>query len=202
MKSSADAWKPLSFGARAAGRIGPSWLPDLARPAAPPEEPEPEDIARLRAEHARLLAEREQAESRVSRAVELLGAAALQLEALAHDFGHDRERNLHALAVAIARGIVQRELAVEPELVGTLVRRAVDLLPLDNTLEIRLHPEDLALFGPAAPSLLPEGRTLEVQWVPDPSLERGSFVIESPQRLVDGRTDVALRSLYERLEHD
>ncbi len=192
MRSSADAWKPLDVAGTAARPIGPSWLPDLAHPIRPVEEPEPEDVARLRAEHARLVAEREQGAARVTRAVELLGNAAAQLEALAHEFTHDRERNLHALAVAIARGIVQRELTADPTLVGTL----------DNTLEIRMHPDDLGLFGPGAPALLPEGRTLEVQWVPDGSLERGSFVIESPQRLVDGRTDTALRQLYERLEHD
>jgi hypothetical protein len=40
---------------------------------------------------------------------------------------------------------------------------------------------------------------MAVHWIADPSLDRGSFRLSSPERLVDGRADVALRSLYERL---
>lgn len=201
MKSSTDAFRPVSFGAAPARRIGPAWLPDLRKPAGD-DAPDPAELAALRAEVRTLAAGRAAGEDRVSRAVELLAAAAAQLHAIAHEFAHDRERSLHALAVAIARTIVQRELKTEPELVGELVRDAVARLPLDATLEIRLHPDDLALFEGGGPALLPEGRALEVRWVPDASIDRGGFVIETPQRLVDGRTDVALRALYERLEHE
>lgn len=201
MTSSPDTWSPLSFGAKPAHRIGPAWLPDLRRPGGGRAHDD-EDVARLHAELETLRAERSGGEARVARAVDLLGRAAAQLEAIAHEFEHDRERNVQSLAIAIARSIVQRELQADPALVGTLVRRALDLLPLDTTLEIRLHPDDLAALGGEAPRLLPEGRALAVQWVPDETLEPGSFVIESPQRLVDGRTDVALRQLYERLEHE
>jgi len=45
----------------------------------------------------------------------------------------------------------------------------------------------------------PGGRT--VRWEADPALERGDIVVEGPQRLVDGRADVALRGIYERLAH-
>ena len=39
-------------------------------------------------------------------------------------------------------------------------------------------------------------------WVVDPSLEAGSFRLVSPERIIDGRVDVALRALYERLASD
>ena len=45
----------------------------------------------------------------------------------------------------------------------------------------------------------PDGRALIVHWVGDPTLDRGSFRVIGRERLVDGRVDVALRALYERL---
>jgi hypothetical protein len=46
---------------------------------------------------------------------------------------------------------------------------------------------------------VPPGRGLTIQWNADPTLGRGDFVVESPQRVVDGRLDVALQALYERM---
>jgi flagellar biosynthesis/type III secretory pathway protein FliH len=120
----------------------------------------------------------------------------------AADAARDREHDLQGLALAVARKLVQRELTADPERVRELVGRAIELMPPATPLEARLHPDDLAAIGgelerqhaPRHPGVL--------QWIPDPALARGDFVIESPMRIVDGRTDVALRNLYERLEHD
>ena len=68
---------------------------------------------------------------------------------------------------------------------------------------MRLNPDDLAALGAghrAARAERPGAR--RSQWVADPTLERGSFLVESPTRIVDGRIDAALRQLYERLDHD
>jgi flagellar biosynthesis/type III secretory pathway protein FliH len=80
-----------------------------------------------------------------------------------------------------------------------LVAHALDLLPADTSLEVRLHPDDLAALGDPLERVAPAGLSVSLRGVPDPALERGDFVIESPQRVIDGRTDTALRSLYERL---
>jgi flagellar biosynthesis/type III secretory pathway protein FliH len=135
-------------------------------------------------------------------ALRALGRLAEVLQAERANFARTRERNLQAIALAVAGKLVQRELAADPALVRDLLQRALDLLPLDTTLEVRLNPDDLALVedlrddrGGAAPA-----RT--IQWVADPALERGAFMLESPQRMVDGRLDVALRNLYDRLDHD
>jgi flagellar biosynthesis/type III secretory pathway protein FliH len=135
-------------------------------------------------------------------ALQALGRVAEVLQAERASFARTRERNLHAIALAVAGKLVQRELTAEPALVQDLLRRALELLPLDATLEVRLNPADLELVedlrddrGGAAPARA-------IQWSADPALERGAFVLESPQRMVDGRFDVALRNLYDRLDHD
>ena len=63
---------------------------------------------------------------------------------------------------------------------------------------IKNHFEGLA--GAMADITADAGVTL--QWSADASVGRAGFVVESPQRLVDGRLDMALRRLYERFEKE
>ena len=111
----------------------------------------------------------------------------------------DAETNISALALVVARWLFQREIDIDPATLETLVRRAVALLPPGAPIEITLHPTDLLQLSGHLELKEPDGRLLAVHWVGDGSLDRGSFRLIGPQRLVDGRADVALRSLYERL---
>lgn len=109
------------------------------------------------------------------------------------------EANLAALALVVARWLFQRAVETDPEVLGGLIRKAVALLPAGVPLEIVAHPDDLTRLSGELQFTEPDGRPLVVHWVGDGSLDRGSFRLVSPERLVDGRVDVALRSLYERL---
>lgn len=120
--------------------------------------------------------ERTAADKRCVTALQAVRKVADRLEGVVTEFARDRERDLHGLAVAVARHVVQHELTIDPQRVTALVRRALDLLP--------------------------PGRQVQLRWTADPALEPGNFAIETPQRIVDGRADVALRDLYERLEHE
>lgn len=109
------------------------------------------------------------------------------------------EANLYALGLAIARWLFQRELAENPTAVERLIQRAVQLLPAGSPVEIHASPADVAALSSHLGLAEADGRLLPVHWVVDPSLEAGSFRLVSPERIVDGRVDVALRALYERL---
>jgi flagellar biosynthesis/type III secretory pathway protein FliH len=104
--------------------------------------------------------------------------------------------------VAIARKLVQREVEADPALVGGLVTRALALFAPASAVQVRLHPGDLEALRAELDRLAAAGREVTVQWVPDPSLARGDVVVESGLRIVDGRSDVALRALYEQLDGD
>jgi type III secretion protein L len=141
-------------------------------------------------------------EERLQAAESLLQHAAEALNASKAPLVQDLERNLHALALAVARRLVMHELEADPELTAKLVRRALELVDPEAALAIRVHPQDLeALKEPIAIAAGGEG-IVELRWIADPDLDRGSFLLEGPQRIVDGRLDTALRSLYERLDHD
>jgi flagellar biosynthesis/type III secretory pathway protein FliH len=186
----------------AGGAGGPgNWLPSLHTTAEYAHQAREEKaFARGRAEASH--AERERADARCRSALQAVSRVADHLEAIAGEFAQDRERDLQGLAVAVARHIVQHELTIAPERVGELVRRALALLPLDHSIEVRLNPEDLDALAASLEGLRPEGREVHVRWVADPSVPRGDFMAETPHRIVDGRTDVALRALYERFDHD
>ena len=131
--------------------------------------------------------------------MQALTQVAEAFEASRAGFERDRERDLTGLALAVARRIVLREVTADPAIVRSLVTRALELLPLDRSFEVRLNPEDLGVLGTDLEGAVPPGIAPMIQWAGDPALERGSFVIESPLRVVDGRSDVALRALYDRL---
>lgn len=192
--------EPLRAAPDGAGRDG-GWLPkfegDDERARALRDD---EAYRRGRADGAR--EERARADERCRTALQAVARTASHLEDIATEFARDRERDVQALALAVARKLVHRELEASPELLGTLVTRALELLPLDHALEVRLNPADLQTLGAAADQLIPAGRSVQVQWIADEAVEKGGFLVESPARIVDGRTDVALRTLYERFDHD
>ncbi|MBX6363355.1 MAG: hypothetical protein IRZ00_05760 [Gemmatimonadetes bacterium] len=149
-----------------------------------------EGVAAARRESSEALASALRA---LERAADAVRVAEAQRESALHD-------NLCALAVAVAKQIIGREVRTDGQAVADLVRRAVAEFPLDQPLRIRINPHDLstvsALSAADAPPLAP-GR--ELTWVPDPELERGGVVVEGRERILDGRLDLALERLYRAL---
>jgi flagellar assembly protein FliH len=138
-------------------------------------------------------------EARVVPALKALDQLFGHLRESEAEFARERERNLTALALGVARKLMQQEFEVRPELLQSLVSRALELVPPSLPVEIRMNPEDLEAIVPGVERLAVEGRGPAVQWVGDPGLPRGSFLLDSAVRIVDGRVDSALRQLYERL---
>jgi flagellar biosynthesis/type III secretory pathway protein FliH len=135
-------------------------------------------------------------------AVAALAAAAQELTARQEAFTRDRYRNLESLALVVAQKLLEREVATHPSIVRDLVARALELLPNDDVVSIRLNPLDLQASSHELKEMATLGRPLQLKLLPDPDLARGSFLLETPLRVIDGRTDTALRQLYERLDHD
>lgn len=113
------------------------------------------------------------------------------------------EENICALAVAIARRIVDQELKVDPAIVAGLVTRALDEFPVGQPVRIRIHPRDQAVIeSRGGEGRLPSrigGR--EVQWLADANLAPGGCLVEGRDRIIDGRVDTALERVYRRLTY-
>ena len=139
---------------------------------------------------------------KIAPALAALSGLLESLELARAELTRDFERNLYALALAVARHLIQREVTLDPTIVRDLVRQAVDLVPHDVTVEVRLNPDDLAALGDRLNHMGTGGRSIHTQWMADSALDRGSFLLETPLRVVDGRTDDVLRALYDRLRND
>lgn len=137
-----------------------------------------------------------------------LGAVEESIEALRD--GEERwqgaiEENICALAVAVARHIIDREVADNPEILERLVRRALAEFPIDHPVRVRVNPKDLQILqshgGQAALDALTDTPPREAHWIPDVRIAPGGAVVEGRDRIIDGRVDTALERVYRRLTY-
>lgn len=194
------AWIPPALTRAPADRPaadGPWKLADLGAPLPPPSMVD----ASWEAGHAEGLREGvAQTADHLRPAIAALGGVVRALDSRRAEILGNRQRDVQALALAVARRIVQREVAAAPEIIAGWVTRALELLPHDLQVEVRLHPDDLEVLGEGREAVMPPDSGVALRWIGDASLDRGGFVVESPHRMVDGRLDVALRALYERFD--
>ncbi|MGE0351728.1 MAG: FliH/SctL family protein [Gemmatimonadales bacterium] len=167
---------------------------------------DPAEVAR-RQEYERGYADgfadaQERAREALGPALEALGDTVAALAAAREEFLRDQARNIEGLAVGMAQHVIQREVQADPSLLQALVERALALLPRDTAFTIYLNPEDYATVADQLDAAAGNRGEVKVKWMADPSLDRGGFLMQTPARIVDGRTDVALQRLYERLAYD
>lgn len=122
-----------------------------------------------------------------------LDAAAGEVRAHEARWLGDLEAHVAALAVAVARHVIGREVAGDDAFVTALVARAVAEFPADQPLAARVHPGDVAALK-AAWAAAP--RAAELRWVPDAGVMPGGALVEGRERIVDGRVDAALERVY------
>lgn len=104
------------------------------------------------------------------------------------------------IGVEMARAILQRELATDPQSLVSLVRTAVDKAGEQKDLTVRMHPEDLerleaALSGTSQGELPMAGLRMQA----DASLEHGDVVVQGEFGKVDGRVSARLEQMRHAL---
>ena len=142
--------------------------------------------------------ERAGAEAGAARAEAMLRRLAQTLEdlqGLRRELLRRTERDVAELALAIARRVVQRELALDRDLLLALARVALDRLGDVATASIRLHPEDYAAAMTGRGALTTS--TAGVEIVSDPAVHRGGCVVQSEF----GSIDVGVATQIDELSH-
>jgi flagellar biosynthesis/type III secretory pathway protein FliH len=138
------------------------------------------------------------AERRVATVVGALDEARRQLGALQDRWLANLDENVAVLAVGVARHVIGREVAADDTLVRARVANAMAEFPLDQPLNLRINPADLATLKAAFDVERAIG-TRELRWTADERIARGGCLIEGRERIVDGRVDTALERVYRRL---
>lgn len=140
--------------------------------------------------------------SMVRAALAATESAAAQILAAERAWVQTVQENLVALAVAVARHVIGRELKGDPHVVADLVRKALANFPPEEGVRVRVHPEDLSVLTLAMSedgTRIPVAPGRDVAWVADTDLLPGGCIVEGRNRVVDGRVDHALERIYLKL---
>jgi flagellar biosynthesis/type III secretory pathway protein FliH len=134
-------------------------------------------------------------EARLAAALSALGESVASVQLHAARWTSNTEENIAALAIAVTRHIVEREVTADHTIVRDLVQRALSQFPIDQTITVRLHPDDAATCSSAAMAD-GGGRLKDVRWVSDVNIIRGGCLVEGRERIIDGRVDTSLERAY------
>jgi flagellar assembly protein FliH len=122
-----------------------------------------------------------------------------QVDGLASAIGSVRDEidqrvldELSALAIAIARQLVRRQLHTDPGEIIHFVQEAINALPTaSRDVKVRLHPEDMDLVRRSLGTDHLEG----TMFVEDVSLSRGDCRVHTDISTVDGSLDARLNAV-------
>ncbi len=116
------------------------------------------------------------------------------------EFDEHVEQELVALALAVARQIVRRELKHDPTQVIGIIREAIKSLPVaSRDVRVVLHPEDAAIVRQ---HLAPTESERAWTMVEDPVMSRGGCQVTSASSRVDARLEARLAAVINELLGD
>jgi len=107
------------------------------------------------------------------------------------------EQELVALAMAVAKHLVRRELKIDPSQVIAVVREAVSVLPVSaRDICVLLHPEDKKLIQESL-SVDFDGEESDRRWriIEEPMLTRGGCKIETATSFIDASVEARLAAI-------
>jgi len=105
------------------------------------------------------------------------------------------EGELTELALEIARKVLGRELALDPDAVGAVVARCLAAAGARQRIVARVHPEDLARVEATLPRLRADAGAALLIAEADPTLARGDCVLETEAGQIDGRLETQLAAI-------
>jgi flagellar assembly protein FliH len=177
--------------------------PDMSAAAARPQMATVGALADLQAEAYREAFEQGLAEGRdagraeVHAQVERLAGMFYDLARPFEVLDDEVERELLALAMALARQIVRRELKTDPTQIIGIIREAIAALPVAaREVRVQLHPEDASVVREyLAPTEMERAWTI----VEDPVMARGGCQVTTATSRIDARLETRLGALLSEL---
>ena len=179
-------------------RQGTSWREAGSPQAAarPLEEMQREWELRVSEAHAAGLREgetlgRQRSAGEIEPVTQRLARAIEELSAMRARLRREAEADLVRLAVAIARRVLRRETAVDPEALHGLVLAALEKLQSQEVCRVRTHPSHAALLT----SCLRRAAGPAIEVVPDAAREPGDVIFETERGNLDASVETQLREI-------
>lgn len=185
--------EPMSLrpvGPEPAGAVFPAGGARLGREAERMER-------RLREAHAAGLREgeaagRSRAAAELQPVLEKLSRSITEIAGLRTRLRREAEQDLIRLSLAIARRILRREMAVDPDALRGLVRAALEKLEVQEISRARVHPAQAVMVTAC---LEQTGSTREVEVLADPSCEPGTVRLETPRGCLNASVESQLQEI-------
>jgi flagellar assembly protein FliH len=137
-------------------------------------------------------AARKQAMAELQAALERLARSVDEIAGLRSRLRREAEADLVQLAIAIARRVIRRELAVDPDALHGLVLGALERLQTQEINRVRVHS---AHAGIVAALLRDRAGGSEIEVVPDPSAEPGAAFFETDRGTLDASVESQLSEI-------
>jgi flagellar assembly protein FliH len=112
-----------------------------------------------------------------------------EMSGLRQRFRHEAEEDVVALALAIARRVLHRELTMAPEALLGLVKAALEKIEANEVHRIRVRPEDASMVQQHLERM---GLPRRVEVIADPGLERGAAILDSSSGALDVSVETQL----------
>jgi flagellar assembly protein FliH len=135
---------------------------------------------------------RAQAAAQVQAVLEKLGRSIQEIADLRPKLRHQAEGDLLKLALAIARKVVHREISADPEVLGGLVRVAIEKVRIREIVRVRTNPQHQAVIQQIV-ARLSAGAQIEIQ--ADQRVPLGGVIVETERGDFDASVDVQLREI-------
>jgi flagellar assembly protein FliH len=145
---------------------------------------------------------RNQGIGQVQPVLEKLAQSIREIAELRPKLRHEAETDVVKLALSIAKKVLHRELASDPEAISGLIRVAMEKIRVHEIVRVRIHPQQ---HGPVQQAIARFAMGAEVEIAADSKLPLGGVVVETTRGDFDASVDVQLkeieRGLTDRLLH-
>ena len=187
-----------------ADRVDP-FAPVAEEPPEEPQEPfgatcsEAEVALRVEEAYREGMAEgRRQAEADLAHCCTAMGQAVSALHEMRDKIMRESEGDLLELSMAVARKIIQQEIASDRTILARLVATAVNSAAGREDVVIRLNPDDYRLVaGSERLTDLAEVRRMTLK--PDENIPCGGCVVDTPMGEIDARIEAQLDEVYRHI---
>ena len=133
----------------------------------------------------------QQARQDLQPVLDRLHASLADLAGLRSEMRRRAEKDVVQLAMLIARRILHREIAVDPNALAALVRVLFERLAHSESYRVTVHPH----FATGVLAALPPNLVPKVHIEPDPACAPGTLVSRSDEGLVDASVDAQLEEI-------
>jgi flagellar assembly protein FliH len=194
------AWRRVSAAEAITGAItgdGPPAPGSVPEPVLPGPEPKDDIEQRLAAARQQGF-EEGQAAIRPTFAAQVeamqmkLARSIEELTGLRLRYRREAEQDVVALALAVARRILHRELTMLPEALLGLVKAALDKMEAREVHQVRVSRPDAAMVRQFFEQM---GLPQRVEVIADPNLAAGGVILESSRGLLDASVDTQLAEI-------